>query len=100
MKAERILLPLDIRKCPLDVFSVVNGFAKYPGATVTLLHVVTLNIAVRRIASMKSLDETPAGILRGWPEGACAGTPPPSSASGSADRLKKSSPKQRTGTPI
>ena len=46
MKPERILLPLDIRKCPLDVFSVVNGFAKYPGATVTLLHVVTLNIAV------------------------------------------------------
>ena len=46
MKAERILLSLDIRKCPLDVFSVVNGFAKYPGATVTLLHVVTLNIAV------------------------------------------------------
>ena len=45
MKPERILLPLDIRKCPLEVFSVVNGLAKYSGATVTLLHVVTLNIA-------------------------------------------------------
>jgi nucleotide-binding universal stress UspA family protein len=45
MTAERILLPLDIRKCPLEVFSVINGCAKYPGATVTLLHVVNLNIA-------------------------------------------------------
>jgi nucleotide-binding universal stress UspA family protein len=46
MKLERILLPLDIRKCPLEVFSVVNGFAKYPVATVSLLHVVPLSIAV------------------------------------------------------
>lgn len=45
MKLERILLPLDIRKCPLEVFSVVNGLASHPGATVTLLYVVTLNIA-------------------------------------------------------
>ena len=45
MKPEGILLPLYIRKCPLEVFSAVNGLAKYPGATVTLLHVVTLNIA-------------------------------------------------------
>ena len=45
MKPERILLPLDIRKCPLDVFSVVNGLANHPGATVILLHVVTLSIA-------------------------------------------------------
>jgi nucleotide-binding universal stress UspA family protein len=45
MNAERILLPLDIRKCPLEAFSVVNCCAKYPGATVTLLHVITLNIA-------------------------------------------------------
>jgi nucleotide-binding universal stress UspA family protein len=45
MKLERILLPLDIRKCPLEVFSVVNGLAKQQGVTVTLLHVVTLNLA-------------------------------------------------------
>jgi nucleotide-binding universal stress UspA family protein len=45
MTPERILLPLDIRKCPLEVFSVVNGLASHPGATVILLHVVTLNIA-------------------------------------------------------
>ena len=45
MKPERILLPLDIRNCPLEVFSLVNGCAEYPGASVTLLRVVTLNIA-------------------------------------------------------
>jgi len=45
MRTETMLVPLDIRKCPLEVFSVVNGLAKYPGASVTLLHVVTLNIA-------------------------------------------------------
>ena len=45
MRSETILVPLDIRKCPLEIFSVVNGLAKYPGASVTLLHVVTLNIA-------------------------------------------------------
>jgi nucleotide-binding universal stress UspA family protein len=46
MKPERILLPLDIRRWPVEVFSVANTFAKDPGVTVTLLHVVTLNIAV------------------------------------------------------
>jgi len=45
MKPERILLPLDIRKCPFEVFSVVNDLAKQSGVTVTLLHVVSLNIA-------------------------------------------------------
>jgi nucleotide-binding universal stress UspA family protein len=45
MKPQRILLALDIRKCPLEVFSVVNGLGKYPGTTVTLLHVVALNVA-------------------------------------------------------
>jgi nucleotide-binding universal stress UspA family protein len=45
MKPERILVPLDIRKCPLEVFSVVNGLVSHPGDTVILLHVVTLNIA-------------------------------------------------------
>ena len=44
MNPERILLPLDIRKWPVEVFSVVNGLANHPGVTVILLHVVTLNI--------------------------------------------------------
>ena len=45
MSPERILLPLDIGKWPVEVFSVVNGLAAHPGVAVTLLHVVTLNIA-------------------------------------------------------
>ena len=45
MSLERILVPVDIAKWPVEVFSVANTFAKHPSATVTLLHVVTLNIA-------------------------------------------------------
>jgi nucleotide-binding universal stress UspA family protein len=45
MKPERILIPIDVAKCPLEVFKVVNGFAERPGVTVILLHVVNLNIA-------------------------------------------------------
>ena len=44
MKPERILLPIDVTKCPLEVFELVNGFAKRPGVTVILLHVLNLNI--------------------------------------------------------
>jgi nucleotide-binding universal stress UspA family protein len=46
MSLERILVPVDIAKWPVEVFTVANTFAKHPGVTVTLLHVVTLNIAV------------------------------------------------------
>jgi len=44
MKPERILVPLDVACCPVEVFQVVNGFAERPGVTVLLLHVVSLNI--------------------------------------------------------
>jgi nucleotide-binding universal stress UspA family protein len=44
MKPERILLPLDIRECPLEIFSLVERFARRPEVTLTLLHVVHLNI--------------------------------------------------------
>jgi nucleotide-binding universal stress UspA family protein len=44
MKPERILLPIDVTRCPVDVFDVVNGFAHRPEVTVILLHVVSLNI--------------------------------------------------------
>jgi nucleotide-binding universal stress UspA family protein len=44
MKPEKILFPIDVRRCPLDVFPLVNGVASRPDVTVTLLHVVTLNI--------------------------------------------------------
>jgi nucleotide-binding universal stress UspA family protein len=44
MKPEKILFPIDVRRCPLDVFPLVNGVASRPDITVTLLYVVTLNI--------------------------------------------------------
>jgi len=40
MKPERILLPLDVARCPLEVFELVNGFASRPEVTVILLHVL------------------------------------------------------------
>ena len=43
MKPERILLPVDVARCPLEVFDLVNGFAKRPEVTVLLLHVVDLD---------------------------------------------------------
>jgi nucleotide-binding universal stress UspA family protein len=45
MKLELILLPLDIRRCPIEAFATVNGLANDSGSSVILLHVVTLNIA-------------------------------------------------------
>ena len=45
MKPKRILVPIDIARCPLEVFDRVNAFAAQPGVTVILLHVVTLSIA-------------------------------------------------------
>jgi nucleotide-binding universal stress UspA family protein len=40
MKPERILLPLDLRACPLEIFSLVEGFARRPEVTLILLHVI------------------------------------------------------------
>jgi len=44
LKPERILLPIDTAKCPLEVFAVANGFTGRPEVKVILLHVVNLNI--------------------------------------------------------
>jgi nucleotide-binding universal stress UspA family protein len=44
MKTEKILLPIDTRKCPLEILSLTNGLAARTQSAVTLLHVVTLNI--------------------------------------------------------
>jgi nucleotide-binding universal stress UspA family protein len=45
MKHEKILLPIDVARCPLEGFAFLNGFARRPEVTVLLLHVVNLNIA-------------------------------------------------------
>ena len=44
MKEQKLLLPIDVAKCPLEVFEVVKGLARRAETTVVLLHVVTLNI--------------------------------------------------------
>ena len=89
MNPERILLPLDIRKWPVEVFSVVNGLANHPGVSVILLHVVTLSITAPRKASMKRLAGMPTGTLNGWPADACARGSPRPLASGLANRRRK-----------
>jgi universal stress protein A len=40
---DTILLPLDVHKCPLEVFSYINQFANHQ-TTVILLHVVNLSV--------------------------------------------------------
>ncbi len=45
MKAKRILVPIDVTKCPIDIFERVNAYARQPGTTVILLYVVDLNVA-------------------------------------------------------
>ncbi len=64
MKPERILVPLDVAKCPREVFKVVNGFAQRPGVTVLLLHVVNLNIAAPENRVYAELGRSADGHLK------------------------------------
>ena len=63
MKPERILLPLDIKRCPLEIFSLVEGFSKRPEVTLTLLHVVDLNIAAPNNRGYEELALEARGYL-------------------------------------
>lgn len=40
MKPERLLLPVDITRCPLDILELVNTFARRPEVSVILLYVM------------------------------------------------------------
>jgi nucleotide-binding universal stress UspA family protein len=40
MEVGRLLLPIDLRRCPLEVFPLANGFAKPFGGEVILLNVL------------------------------------------------------------
>jgi nucleotide-binding universal stress UspA family protein len=40
MAAERLLLPIDLERCPFEIFPLANGFAKPFGGEVVLLHVL------------------------------------------------------------
>jgi nucleotide-binding universal stress UspA family protein len=44
IESSRILLPLDLRHCSLDVFRWINRLAQHVSVRVALLHVVNLNI--------------------------------------------------------
>jgi len=44
MKPERILLPVDVARCPIEALQLANSLATRPEVTVILLHVVNLNI--------------------------------------------------------
>jgi nucleotide-binding universal stress UspA family protein len=46
MKPEKILLPLDIAKCPLEVFPLVNSVADRCQLSIILLHVINLKIVL------------------------------------------------------
>jgi nucleotide-binding universal stress UspA family protein len=63
MKPKRILVPIDIARCPLEVFSRVNAFADPPGVTVILLSVVTLNIAAAGNRVFEELGQEAGGYL-------------------------------------
>lgn len=45
MEVGRLLLPIDLGKCPLEVFPLANGFTKPFGGEVVLLNVVDLRAA-------------------------------------------------------
>lgn len=40
IKADRLLLPIDLAKCPLEIFPVANGFTKPFHGEIVLLHVL------------------------------------------------------------
>jgi nucleotide-binding universal stress UspA family protein len=65
MKPERILLPIDVARCPLEVFDLVNGFARRPEVTVILLHVVNLNILAPENRVYEELSQEAQWYLEG-----------------------------------
>jgi nucleotide-binding universal stress UspA family protein len=44
MNARSVLVPIDIGACPLEIFPFINEFGNETGASITLLHVSTLNV--------------------------------------------------------
>lgn len=44
MKADHILVPIDLAKCPLEVLPLINNLAGRSNSAVILLHIVQLNI--------------------------------------------------------
>jgi nucleotide-binding universal stress UspA family protein len=63
MKLERILLPLDVRKCPLEIFATVEGFARRPKVTLILLHVIHLDTLAAETRSYREVSVDARGYL-------------------------------------
>src|SRR6516162_2984983 len=55
MKPNRILLPLDIRKCPLEIFKLVEGLAHSPNITLIMLHVIPTQPERRKSRQSKEM---------------------------------------------
>jgi nucleotide-binding universal stress UspA family protein len=65
--AERLLLPIDLKKCPLDVFPFANGFTKPFGGEVILLHVLEASSAdadLMRVTAQRHLEHIARDFLR------------------------------------
>jgi nucleotide-binding universal stress UspA family protein len=63
MNPQRILLPINVAKCPLEVFELANGIARRPGVTVILLHVLDLNILAQGNSVYEELGRAAARDL-------------------------------------
>jgi nucleotide-binding universal stress UspA family protein len=48
MKADRLLLPIDLPKCPMEIFPLANGFTKPFEGKIILLHVLDPRLDRRR----------------------------------------------------
>jgi nucleotide-binding universal stress UspA family protein len=64
MSVRRILFPIDVARCPLELFTLVNGFAQRPDVTVILLHVVNLNLAAPDTRVYAELGQEALGYLQ------------------------------------
>ena len=60
---QTILVPIDIKRCPLDVFELVNGFANQADVTLVLLHVLNVNIMAPDNRVYEELRQEAAGHL-------------------------------------
>lgn len=54
MEVGRLLLPIDLRRCPFEVFPMANGFIKPFGGEVVLLHVLDSRSAAAAQAREKA----------------------------------------------
>jgi nucleotide-binding universal stress UspA family protein len=49
IKANRLLLPIDLAKCPPEIFPLANGFTKPFGGQIVLLHVLQPGMPTLRV---------------------------------------------------